>query len=151
MSQQFFQQFFGQLGDVVRHLGEISTWSEFIAAMQPVLRDAQANGGAGIRILTQTVNSPTLGAQIQQFLTAHPGARWHQWEPAGRDNAREGGRLAFGAYVNTVYHFDKANVVLSLDANFLNCGPGNLRYARDFMSRRRVRKGTTSMNRLYIV
>jgi len=135
----------------VRHLGEISTWSEFIAAMQPVLRDAQANGGAGIRILTQTVNSPTLGAQIQQFLTAHPGARWHQWEPAGRDNAREGGRLAFGGYVNTIYHFDKANVVLSLDANFLNCGPGNLRYARDFMSRRRVRKGTTSMNRLYIV
>jgi MoCo/4Fe-4S cofactor protein with predicted Tat translocation signal len=135
----------------VRHLGEISTWGEFIGAMQPVLTDARTRSGAGVRILTQTVNSPTVGAQIQQFLASYPAARWHQWEPAGRDNAREGGRLAFGSYVNTVYHFDKANTVVSLDANFLACGPGNLRYARDFMSRRRVRKGTTSMNRLYVV
>ena len=47
--------------------------------------------------------------------------------------------LAFGEHVNTHYDFTKADVVLSLDADFLTCGPGNLRYVADFMSRRRVR------------
>src|SRR6266851_4734439 len=84
---------------VVRHLGEISTWSEFLAALQPALAAAKAAGG-GLRILTQTITSPTLGAQIQQLLALYPGMKWHQWEPAGRDNVREGARLAFGSYVN---------------------------------------------------
>src|SRR5437588_6866096 len=134
---------------VVRHLGEIATWSDFLAALQPVLKNAKANA-AGLRLLTQTITSPTLGAQIQQLLALYPGMHWHQWEPAGGDNAREGLRQAFDAYVNAVYHFDKANVVVSLDSDFLDSGPGHLRYTRDFMSRRKVRNGrTTSMNRLY--
>jgi len=135
---------------VVRRLGEISTFSEFIGAIQPVLKDAQANG-AGFRLLTQTVTSPSLGAQIQQLVAQYPGMQWHQWEPVNHDNAREGARTAFGSHVNTVYHFDKANVVVSLGADFLSEGPGHLRYSRDFMARRRVRKGSTSMNRLYSI
>src|SRR5260370_20463750 len=123
---------------VVRRLGEISTWSEFIAAVQPALKDAQRNN-EGLRILTQTVTSPTLAAQIQQLATQYPGMKWHQWEPANRDNVREGARLAFGNYANTVYHFDKANVVVSVGDEFLCNDPGQLLYARDFMSRRRER------------
>ncbi|HXH39122.1 MAG TPA: TAT-variant-translocated molybdopterin oxidoreductase, partial [Thermoanaerobaculia bacterium] len=135
---------------VVRHLGEISTWSEFLASLQPALKASGANG-AGLRLLTQTITSPTLGAQMQQILAQYPGAKWHQWEPAGGHNVREGLRLAFGSYANAVYHFDKANVVVSLDSDFLDSGPGHLRYARDFSSRRKVRKGTTSINRLYVI
>jgi molybdopterin-containing oxidoreductase family iron-sulfur binding subunit len=61
---------------VVRHLGEISTWSDFLAALQPVLK-AAATDGSGLRLLTQTVTSPTLGAQIQQAMAALPGMKWH--------------------------------------------------------------------------
>ena len=100
---------------MVRHLGEIATWSDFLAALQPVLKEAKSNG-AGLRLLSQTVTSPTLGAQIQQFLAAYPGVQWHQWEPISGDNVREGLRLAFGGYVNAVYHFDKASIVVSLDS-----------------------------------
>src|SRR5438876_1277129 len=52
---------------VVRHLGEISTWTDFLAALQPVLNNATANG-ASLRLLTQAITSPTLGAQIQRLL-----------------------------------------------------------------------------------
>src|SRR5216683_2955433 len=131
---------------VVRRLGEISTWSEFIGALQGPIK----NPGA-LRLLTQTVTSPTLGAQIQQLLAQYPGIQWHQWEPVNRDNVREGLRVAFGAYINAVYHFDKANVVVALDSDFMDSGPGHLRYARDFVSRRRVRQGSTSINRLYAI
>ncbi|HEV7921663.1 MAG TPA: TAT-variant-translocated molybdopterin oxidoreductase [Thermoanaerobaculia bacterium] len=135
---------------VVRKIGDISTWSDFIAALQPVTTAAKTNG-AGLRLLTQTITSPTLGAQIQQFLAAYPGAKWHQWEPSGRDAAREGARLAFGGDAHVHYDFTKANVIVSLGSDFLDDGPGHLRYAKDFAARRRVRKGTTAMNRLYAI
>jgi MoCo/4Fe-4S cofactor protein with predicted Tat translocation signal len=132
---------------VVRNLGEISTWSAFIAALQPILKNP-----SGLRLLTETITSPTLGAQIQQLLAQYPGMLWHQWEPVNRDNIREGLRAAFGGYVNAIYHFDKANVVVSLDADFMDFGAGHLRYAHDFASRRRVRHGeTNSINRLYAI
>src|SRR5262249_55527788 len=82
-----------------------------------------------------------------------PNARWHTYEPAGRENARQGARRAFGANVETRYDLDKAAVILALDADFLACGPGHLRYVRDFSAKRRVRKEVNqpSMNRLYVV
>src|SRR6185436_1007603 len=79
---------------VVRRLGDTSTWSEFIAALQPVLNAAKTNG-AGLRILTQTITSPSLGDQMKQLLAAYPGVKWHQWEAVNRDNVRDGARMAF--------------------------------------------------------
>ena len=135
---------------VVRRYGDTATWGEFIAALQPVVNAARTNG-AGLRILTQTITSPTLGAQLTALLAQFPGMKWHQWEAVNRDTVREGGRLAFGRYVHTHYDFTKANVVVALGSDFLCDGPGHLRYARDFMSRRKVRKGTQSINRLYSI
>jgi molybdopterin-containing oxidoreductase family iron-sulfur binding subunit len=89
--------------------------------------------------LTGTVTSPTLAAQIQDFLTAFPGAKWHQYDPCGRHSARAGAMSAFGKPVNTVYRFDRADVIVSLDADFLcSTVPGGLRYARDYSARRRA-------------
>ncbi len=105
----------------------------------------------GLRILTETVTSPTLANQINTLLAALPTAKWHQYDPAGRDSAREGSKLAFGQYANTIYHFEKADVVLSLDSDFLACGPASLRYARDFAAKRRLTEGKHEMNRLYVV
>jgi molybdopterin-containing oxidoreductase family iron-sulfur binding subunit len=137
-------------------LGDIVTWSAFLGAVKPAM-DAQRAVAAqtptkgGLRILTGTVTSPTLAYQIKTLLAALPNAKWHQYDPAGRDNVREGTKLAFGQYANTVYHFDKADVVLSLDSDFLSCGPASLRYARDFASKRRLTEGKNQMSRLYVV
>ncbi|MBL8114084.1 MAG: 4Fe-4S dicluster domain-containing protein, partial [Acidobacteria bacterium] len=62
-----------------------------------------------------------------------------------------GARLAFGDDVNTIYRFDKADVVVSLDADFLSCGGAHVRYARDFVAKRRLTGGSSDMNRLYVV
>src|SRR5208282_2742033 len=63
----------------------------------------------------------------------------------------EAAKLAFGEYVNTVYHLDQADVVVSLDADFLSAGPGAVRYAHDFADKRRVTGPESTMNRLYVV
>jgi MoCo/4Fe-4S cofactor protein with predicted Tat translocation signal len=132
------------------NLGELSSWPAFIGAMKAALAAQQPLQGAGIRILTETVGSPTLGAQIKEFLGRFPSARWHQWEPAGRNNTRVGSRVAFGEFVDTQYSFDKADVILSIDADFLGALPGSLAHARHFAARRRPDEAER-MNRLYVV
>ncbi len=133
------------------HLGRVASWDAFLAAIANTLNQHRSTGGTGLRLLTETITSPTLAAQIRDFLALYPDAKWHQYEPCARDGPREGARLAFGEYVNTIYRFDRADVILSLDADFLSSGPGSVRYARDFAGKRRVVDAHSSMNRLYAV
>jgi molybdopterin-containing oxidoreductase family iron-sulfur binding subunit len=133
------------------HLGEIRSFDAFAAAMRDVVKAQEGSQGAGLRILTETVASPALAAQIDQLLLRFPRAKWVQWEPFGRHNAREGSRLAFGEYVDAQYAIEKADVILSLDADFMCAGNGGLRHARAFASRRRVEADGSQRNRLYAV
>ncbi|MGB7309858.1 MAG: TAT-variant-translocated molybdopterin oxidoreductase [Candidatus Acidiferrales bacterium] len=136
---------------VVLNEGRVSTWEDFAAAMGNTRAGMSMKGG-GIRLLTKTITSPTLGSQIHSFLTQFPEAKWHQYEPCTGDNVREGARLAFGKIVSTVYHVDQADVIVSLDADFLVNGPGHARYTREFASRRDLAAGADSkLNRLYVV
>jgi molybdopterin-containing oxidoreductase family iron-sulfur binding subunit len=131
-------------------LGEIRAWSAFLTAIRVALEAQRPFGGAGFRILTETVTSPTLAAQIGEILQAFPKARWHQWEPANRDNVRAGAQLAFGEPVEARYDFGAAAVVLSLDADFVSSGPSRLRDVRKFTERRKPgAEGAPS--RLYVV
>ena len=132
------------------YLGEIRPWSAYLGAMRAVLAAQQPLRGAGIRILTESVGSPTLAAQIRDVLSRYPAAKWHQWDPATSDGARAGARLAFGEYVSTQYRLDRADVIVAFDADLLGCGPGSLRYSRDFAARRRP-DDPARMNRLYAV
>jgi len=130
---------------------DIRTWTTFVGEMRTLIDGQRAKQGAGIRFLTESIISPTLGAQMKDTLQAFPQARWHQYEPTNRDNVLEGAKLAVGQPVNTIYKFDLAERVLSLDCDFLSAFPGYLRYARDFMARRRVTESNKEMNRLYVI
>ncbi len=131
--------------------GEVRSWGDFFEALRRALGEQAPKKGAGVRILTETITSPTMADQIRQIQAMYPGAKWHQWEPAGPHSARAGATQAFGQPVNTYYDLSKANVIVSLDSDFLASGTASLRYARQFAAKRRVRTGETSMNRLYVV
>ena len=136
----------------ITQLGEIRPWNAVVAAVRGGLSGQSGSKGAGLRILTETVNSPTLAAQIQRVLALQPNAKWIQWEPMPRDNARAGARAAFGQYLEPVYDLTKADVILSLDADFLASeGAATLLYSRQFASRRRVDESADNLNRLYVV
>jgi molybdopterin-containing oxidoreductase family iron-sulfur binding subunit len=121
----------------ITKLGQIRTWPAFVEELQMRVKTHRAIFGEGFRLLTPTVTSPALAAKIRELLALLPKARWHQWEPAGRDLVRAGARLAFGQPVETRYDFSKADVVVSLDADPFTFGPGSLVYARAFARRRR--------------
>jgi len=131
------------------HDGRIGGWAEFQEELSTALGAEKGSGGGGVRLLTPSITSPVLGDQINTFLRNYPSAKWVQYESATRDNIHEGAKLAFGEYVNTVYRVEQADVIVTLDSDFLTSGPGSLRYAREFARKRRVDGPESKMNRLY--
>jgi MoCo/4Fe-4S cofactor protein with predicted Tat translocation signal len=131
--------------------GEVRPWTAFVEAMRTAVGAQKASGGAGIRILTETVTSPTLAAELEALQGELPQLRWHVYEPTGREQSRAGAVQAFGEPVDVRYRLDAADVIVSLDADFLGEGASNLALIRAFSSRRRASGTASGMNRLYVV
>ena len=135
----------------VTQAGNVSTWNAFLAALNDQLKGQQARRGAGLRILTGALSSPTFAAQLEQLQQKYPEAKWIQYEPISRDSVRDASRIAFHETLDCIYDFSKADIILSLSSDFLFNEPGSLRYARQFADGRRVTAGEQKMNRLYVV
>ena len=129
-----------------------ATWADFDQAMTDLLRTAQADGGARLRILAEPTTSPTFLRLRDAIQAKLPKAKIHFWSPAHEGNAREGSRIAFGQIVNVVPSYDQAKVILSLDSDFLGTETGSIRANRGFSEGRKLKGGPSdSMNRLYVV
>ena len=87
---------------------------------------ANLGQGAGLRILTGPVTSPTLLDQLKTLLAKYPQAKWIQYSPVERRNTLAGTKLAFGRLTIPYTTSHKADVVLSLDCDFLFTEPGHL-------------------------
>ncbi|MEK7854604.1 MAG: molybdopterin oxidoreductase, partial [Acidobacteriota bacterium] len=129
--------------------GEPKTWLDFTTAFRAAVAENGKDGGAGVRILTETVTSPTLLAQIKQLQTELPNMKWVQYEPVNNDNAIAGAKLAFGSAAHTVYKFDKAERVLLLDADIFS--GSNPRYMADAIKTRQLSDTPGQMSRMYVV
>ncbi len=134
----------------VRHFDEIGTWDGFLADLRDALGAQAGRQGAGLRLLTGAITSPTLGRQIQEVLAQFPKAKWHQYEPGHPDGAFQAQLKAFGRPVSVVPRFDKADVVVSLGADFLGGMNGSVAFTRAFLSRRDLTGSQKSMSRLYL-
>ncbi len=140
----------------VTYLGHERTWEEAAATIRRAMDKARGKQGQGLAILSETIVSPTLSDQLGKLLDSLGEARWYTHDALDDGAARRAAVQAFGRAVAPRYDFAQADVVLSLDADFLTDGPGHLRYANDFISRRRVRQSAADasqakMNRLYVV
>jgi molybdopterin-containing oxidoreductase family iron-sulfur binding subunit len=133
----------------ISYRGEVRTWADLVTAVRNGMTLQRGQGGSGLRILTESITSPSTADLLDGILQALPQAKWHQWDAATRDGERDGLRQAFGRPVDAIYHFDKADVVVSLDADFLACGPASVRDSHDFANRRRIESGP--LNRLYVI
>jgi molybdopterin-containing oxidoreductase family iron-sulfur binding subunit len=130
--------------------GATSGWADFQEAFAKAAK--ATDGGAGIYFLSETITSPTLAAQWKQVQAAYPSAKLVQWEPVNRDAAMAASKAAFGSYMDAQYKLENADVILSLDADFLGgiAHPGFLPMAAAYAARHRYEEGQT-MNRMYAV
>ena len=136
----------------ILYRGETRTWPSFLAAFRSMLADKKPRGGQGLYFLSATVTSPTLAAQWAQGQKNYPQAKFVQYEPVNRDSHYTAAKQAFGSFVDAQYKLDQADVIVSLDADFLGGAtfPGFHKLARDYAQKRKL-DGTDQMNRLYVV
>ena len=129
--------------------GAISPWSALASAAFARRQTLLAQRGRGLALLTGTVTSPTLTAQLGALARELPELRWYQWEAVDREQARAGALLAYGRAVELIPSFAAADVILAIESDFLDSAPGHLKFARDFAARRRAAEVKERMSRLY--
>ena len=126
-----------------------TTWEAFERFSRQHFGELRGNGGAGFAILSESMSGPTYVELRKRLAAAYPQAKWYEYEPLGRANELVGARLAFGQAVRQRLHLEKAQVVVSLDGDFLGNHPAHTRYAADWSMRRRsVDAG--QMSRVYV-
>ena len=129
------------------HGGYIASWQALQDEMLRVRARLAEARGAGFRILTGQVASPSLDAALGALLRQYPEARWTQWEPVSRESVQRGTALAYGRPLDLLPRVAAADVILALDSDLISGAPGHLRHARDFASRRNPVRG--QMSRVY--
>ncbi len=137
----------------VLYRGASSEWGKFQQAFAKAVKATA--GGQGVYFLSETITSPTLAAQWKQVQAKYPAAKLVQWEPVNQDSSRTASKAAFGSYTDAQYKLEAADVILSLDADFLSgiAHPGFLPIAAAYAERHRyyAEEPDKTMNRMYAV
>jgi molybdopterin-containing oxidoreductase family iron-sulfur binding subunit len=125
----------------VRYRDENREWAEFAQALR--VKVAGTKDGTGIYFLSSTITSPTLARQWKAVQAAYPQAKLVQYDPAVAGTALAGG-------LNAQYSLTDADVIVSLDADFLSGAayPGFHKLVAEYAARR---KDPEKLNRLYSI
>ena len=105
------------------------SWGEVDALMEEALKP-----GARVRIVTNTVFSPTLNAAVGEFVARHGGTQVVTYDASGSSalvQAHEGGAVPG-------YQFDKADVIVGIDCDFLGTWVYPALFNTQYGKRRRV-------------
>jgi molybdopterin-containing oxidoreductase family iron-sulfur binding subunit len=130
--------------------GVSATWQQAELELVKALQDARQTGRA-VLLLTEAIVSPTRKALIEDLKKALPSLRHAAWEPAVSQPELLAARALYGESVLPRIRLDRAEVILSLQADFLG-GDGNAAsLTQDFAARRRVSRPADTMNRLWVM
>jgi len=119
-------------------LGQPATWSGYDAAVARRIADIDKAEGDGLRLLTGAVSSPTFARQIDDLQKRWPKARWHAWEPIDEQSRLDAAMRVFGKPMQAHPDLSVAEVIVSLDDDFLGPGPRQAMQARAWSSRRQA-------------
>lgn len=130
--------------------GNESSWENFNRFVQSDFKP-KLGQGEGLRFLSGRILSPSYRAVKASVLKAYPQAKWVEFDPFAPDNQLEGATIAFGQPLTPHYAFDKANVVVTLDSDFLGVDSGTVRPVKLWTKNRHPHEGSQELNRLYAV
>ncbi len=137
--------------DRSRHVlkdGDESTLDDFVAFAAEHFK----NTGQRIAFISESNSSITLNSLRRKALSQFNNATWTVYEPFGEDNALKGNEIAFGQRLRTHNKFDEADVVVSLNDDFMaSAHPNSVENAKTVTSKRKVTDTNATMSRIYSV
>src|SRR5207244_7125601 len=98
--------------------GQRASWADVDMEIAAALDRVRQEHGA-VRVLTGTITSPTANAQIAAFLAAFANARHVAYDPISASAILDAHALTHGARLLPRYRFDRADVIVSFDSDFL--------------------------------
>jgi len=122
--------------------GNNISWDEVDSWVTSRLMD-----GGNTVLLTPTIISPSTKEALRKFLQAHPNARWIQYDEVSASGIREAHMDLFGTSIIPGIHFDRADYILSFDADFLGTWISPVEFARDYASTRELSTAHPHMSR----
>jgi molybdopterin-containing oxidoreductase family iron-sulfur binding subunit len=131
--------------------GARKSWTDFVTAWGELSKAHAADGGAGLAVLSESFSSPTLARLVSELRTRFPKLQWATYDAVSDENRLAGLRQATGRDLDLVLRFDRASVILCLDADPLLTDPEMIRHARGFAAGRQAGASGGAMNRLYAV
>jgi len=117
--------------------GQPSTWTEIDQQVRAQLETIRSSNGA-VRILSGTISSPTLRTEIAKFLASFRNARHIVYDALSSSATADAHEATHGERRIPHFRFDKADVIVSFDADFLGTWISPVEFARDYASGRRL-------------
>ncbi len=127
--------------------GDTSSWEVVDKEIMDQLNGITGRNGT-IVLLTPTIFSPSAEAVISAFLKRYPGSEWIQYDAISYSAILEANRESFGIRAIPDYRFDKADLIVSLGADFLGTWLSPVEYAAQFSSRREPGKEMNTLIQL---
>jgi MoCo/4Fe-4S cofactor protein with predicted Tat translocation signal len=121
------------------------------ASFDSFLASIASGDGKGLAILAEPKNSPTRDRLRAVLEAKFPSLIWAEYDPLAAAPAEAATQAAFGPNVRLIPNFNRADVVLAIDSDFLNPIETGIGYAQGFSARRNPDQKGAPMNRLYAV
>lgn len=126
--------------------GAEAKWDTVISDIKNKLVDA-ASKQSKIRIVSSTIISPTTKKVIAEFIAKYPTAKHVTYDAASQYGLIKAHQLAFGKAALPTFCFDKADVIVSFGADFLNNWISPIEHARQYAETRKLNDGKKTMSR----
>ncbi|HRI21511.1 MAG TPA: TAT-variant-translocated molybdopterin oxidoreductase, partial [Panacibacter sp.] len=104
-------------------------------------------GGMPVVILTSTINSPSTKEIINQFIAKYPGSRHVQYDAVSYSGILQANEATYGKRVIPSYRFDKAQVIVSIGADFLGTWLSPIEYTKQYAKGKRIDEKNPGMSK----
>ncbi|WP_235297030.1 TAT-variant-translocated molybdopterin oxidoreductase [Portibacter marinus] len=122
--------------------GEEATWDDLDQQVKQKLA-----ASSNIRILTNTILSPSAKAAITEFTEKFPNAKVVTYDPISSSAQLDANEESFGQRVIPNYKFEEADVIVSFDADFLGTWISPVEYATGYSKKRKIDPKNPKMSR----
>ena len=128
--------------------GSRSEWNLIDQDITDKLKAISMKGGE-IRVLSNTILSPTTQSVVDHFLSQYPRSKHIVYDTISYQGIREANRNNFGQPIVPRYDFSKAEVIVSFGADFLGTWLEPIRFSYDYAQLRKLNKENRKMSRHY--
>jgi len=125
-----------------------TSWDALDQKILAELQNISSRGGQ-IRIVSNTIISPSTKNAIAAFASKYPGTQLVQYDPNSSYALIEANRLSFGSAVVPSFDFGKANTVVSFGADFLGTWISEIEYNKQYSKTRKLGPNKKEMSRHY--